>query len=114
VPGRCQPKCPVVVHLRQAQPAVLLLDFHPEGADRLEPVQCVIGDLCVAFDLERIYLRFKKFTQPREETLALLNRLRIRPRLRMDKVEPEVAKEQLPAETRQLGLDLAATAVLLV
>ena len=98
---------PVVVHLRQAQAAVLLRDLHPERADPLEPVHHAVGDLRVALDLERVDLRLEELAQPREETLALLNRLRIQPRLRMDQVEPEVAEEQLLAETRQLPLRLA-------
>ena len=97
---------PVVVHLREAQPPVLLRDLHPERADPLEPVHHVVGDLRVALDLERVDLVLEERAQLREEALALLNRLRIQPRLRMDQVEPEVAQKQLLAETRQLPLCL--------
>jgi hypothetical protein len=98
---------PVVVNLREAQPAVLFGDFDPERADLLEPVDHAVGDLRVTLDLERVNLGLQEHPQGSQETLALLNRLGIQPRLRIDQLEPKIAEKQLFAEARQLPLRLA-------
>ena len=73
----------------------------------LEALDHLVGDLRVALDLERVDLGLQELAQPRQETLALLDRLRVEPRLRMDQVQTEVAEEQLLAEARELPLLLA-------
>jgi hypothetical protein len=78
-----------------------------QRADLREAGCRAVGDLRLALNLERINLRLEKHLQPREETPAVLDRVRIQPRLRMDQVEPAVAEEQLLAETRQLPLRIA-------
>ena len=96
-----------VVDLREAQAAVLRWDLHPQGADPLQGVDHAIGDLRVALDLERVNLRGQHRPELGEEALALLDRLGVQPRLRMDQIEAEIAEEQLLAEARELPLALS-------
>jgi hypothetical protein len=94
------------VHLRQAEPAVLLGHLHAERAEVLQTLDHVLGQLGVALDLERIDVLREKRAQSLEEALALLLLRRVDARLRMDQVEAEVAEEELPAEARQGPLGL--------
>ena len=107
VPGAGQRQRAVVVDLREPEPAVLLGHLHTERADRLEPVEHVLGDLRVALDRERVDLALEEVAQLRQERLALLDRGGVEPRLRRDQVEPEAAEEQLLAEAGKLPLSLA-------
>jgi hypothetical protein len=107
VPHAGQRERAVVVHLRQAEPAVLLGHLHPERADALQAVDDRGGDLRVTLDLKRIDLRLEEFAQAREKPLAFLNGRRVEPRLRVDQIEAEVPEKQFIAEARQLPLGLA-------
>ncbi|GAA3295333.1 hypothetical protein GCM10020295_22250 [Streptomyces cinereospinus] len=62
----------VVVHLRQAQPAVLRVDLHAEGAELLEPVDHVVGDPRVPLDEGGVDLRLAEVAELGEELLAAL------------------------------------------
>ena len=107
MPGADHRQRAVVVDLREPEAAVLLGDLHAHRADALEALDDLVGDLGVALDLQRVDLVLEELAQRGEETLALLGRLGVEPRLRVDQVEPEVAEEQLLAEARQLPLLLA-------
>jgi hypothetical protein len=88
----------VVVHLGQAQPAVLGVDLHAEGAELLEPVDHLVGDPGVALDDGRVDLRLHEVAELGEELLAALGRLVGRKGVGVDEVEPEAAEEQLLGE----------------
>ena len=91
---------PVVVEVRQAEPAVLLVDLHPEGADVAEALYDVLGDLGVALDLEGVDLLAEELLELCEERLALAAVGFRDDRVGMDQVEPEPPHEQLLAEAR--------------
>ena len=97
----------VVVHLRQAQAAVLLGHLHAERAQLLEPVEHLVGDLGLALDLERVDLLGQERPQVGQEPLALLLLGRVEPGLGVDQVQLEVAHEQPLAEAGQLPVPLA-------
>jgi hypothetical protein len=100
------PQRPAVVDLRETKPAVLRRHLHPKRPDPLQRVHHVVGDPRLALDFERVG-GFRQYgPELGEKSLALLDRLGIQPRLRMDQVEPEVAQEQLLAKARQLPLGL--------
>jgi hypothetical protein len=107
VPGAHERQRPVVVHLRQAEPAVLLGHLHPERAEVLEAVDHGLGDLRVALDLQRIDVLGEEGAQPLQERLALLHRGGVELGLRVDQVEVQAAEEEVLAEARQLPLALA-------
>src|SRR4051812_19469555 len=98
----------VVVDLTQAEPAVLLGDLHPEGAQVLETLEDVPGNLRVALDLPAVHPLGEEVAETVEECLALLDRARIELRLRVDQVEPEIAEKELLAERRLGPLGLTA------
>ena len=98
----------VVVDLAQPEPAVLLGDLHAEGAQLLEALDDVLGDLRLALDLLPVDVLGEEGAEALEERLALLDRGRVELRLRVDQVEAEVAEEELLAERRLGPLGLAA------
>jgi hypothetical protein len=98
----------VVVDLRQAEAAVLLGDLHAEGAELLEPLDDVLGDLRVALDLERIDPLLEEGAHPDQEGVALGRQLGGGLGLGVDDLRLEVAEEQLLAEAGLLPLGLAA------
>lgn len=88
----------VVVHLGEAEPAVLRVDLHAEGAELLEPVDHLVGDLRLALDARRIDLRLAEVAELGQELLAALGVLVRGQRVRMDQVEPEAAQEEFLGE----------------
>ena len=107
VPGADHRQRAVVVDLREPEAVVLLGHLHAHRADALEALDDLVRDLGVALDLQRVDLVREELAQRGEETLALLGRLGVEPRLRVDQVEPVVAEEELLAEARQLPILLA-------
>ena len=107
VPGADHRQRAVVVDLREPEAAVLLGDLHPHRADPLEPLDDLVGDLRLALDQQRVDLVLEELAERREEALALLGRLGVEPRLRVDQVQPVVAEEELLAEAREFPFLLA-------
>src|SRR6476646_11320161 len=87
-----------VVDLAHPEPPVSLGDLHAEGAQVLEALDDVLGDLRLALDLPAVYPPGEEVAKALEERLALLDRGRIELRLRMDEVEAEPAEEEFLAE----------------
>jgi hypothetical protein len=98
------------VDLTQPQSPVLLGDLHAEGAQVLEALDDVLGDLGFALDPLPIDALGEEDAETLEERLTLLDRGRIELGLRVDQLEAEVAEEEFLAE-RRLG-PLGLTAVL--
>ena len=89
----------VVVHLGEAEAAVLGVDLHAEGAELLEPVDDLVGDPRLALDPGAVDLRLAEVAQPGRGTPRRAGRPRRRgQRVRVDQVEPEAAEEQLLGE----------------
>ena len=90
----------VVVHLGEAEAAVLDVDLHAERAELLEPVDHLVRDARLALDVGAVDLRLAEVAQLREELLAAPDVLAGGHGMGMDEVEPEAAEEELLGEAR--------------
>lgn len=88
----------VVVHLGEAEASVLGVDLHAEGADVLEAVDDLVGDLCLALDTGRVDLRLAEVAQLGEELLAALYVVLGGHGMRVDQIEAEATEEQFLGE----------------
>src|SRR3712207_580535 len=108
VPRAGQGQRSVVVDLTQPQPPVLLGDLHAEGAQVLEALDDLRGDLRLALDAAPIDAFGEEGAEALEERLARVHHGRIELWLRVDQVEAEIAEEEFLAERRLGPLSLAA------
>ena len=78
------------------EPAVLLGDLHPEGADLLQPVDDLVGDAGLAFDEQAVDLSRRTPRSRRGTPRPCAACSSVRPRMRMNQVQPEVVPGTAP------------------
>ncbi|MGX1367066.1 hypothetical protein RKD19_002425 [Streptomyces canus] len=96
--GADEGECLVVVHLGEAEAAVLGVDLHAEGAEFLEAGHDVVGDAGLAFDEGSVDLGLAEVAEPGQERLAAAGVLLGGHGVGVDEVEPEPAEEQFLGE----------------